>query len=197
MKKAMIFGIGALLLLGATRLPAQQALFGYTPKVGSWWEYEITTEGKKTSMRLAIVGKEAIDGKTYYWQETKIPTDEGLMIMKMLVSLEGDIKKYIMKSPGRPAMEMPVQMIQKQKAAGEEAKLEELGGETVKVPAGTFKCTHYRALDPSTKEAMDGWVNAKVGMIKTVSKGSLMVLKAYGSGAKSEITETPQKIPFP
>jgi len=191
----IIFGIGALLLLGATPLAAQQSFFGYTPRVGSWWEYEMTTNGEKAAMRQACVGEEVIEGKTYYWQEIKTSTGEGPTIIKMLVSLEGEVKRHVVKSPGQPAMEMPPQMIQKQRAAGEEVKLEDVGEETVKVPAGSFKCTHYREFDPWAKESMDGWVNAKIGVVKITSKGSVMVLKAYGTGAKSEITETPQKMP--
>lgn len=191
MRKAL-FGIGALLFLGATPLTAQQSLFGYTPRVGSWWEYEMTANGEKVAIRQACVGEEVTEGKTYYWQETKTSTDDGQTIIKMLVSLEGEVKRHVVKSPGQPAMEMPPQMIQKRKAAEEGAKPEEVGQETVRVPAGSFKCTHYRISGP---EIVDSWISDKGALIKTSSKGSVMVLKAYGTGAKTEITETPQKMP--
>jgi hypothetical protein len=49
-------------------------------------------------------------------------------------------------------------------------------------------------------ETVDTWVYKDVspyGMIKSQSKDMEMVLLGYGTGAKTQITETPQKFEMP
>jgi hypothetical protein len=104
----------------------------------------------------------------------------------------------IFKQGNDPAMEMPVEMMQ-QSAKGQEqkGKIVDKGAETIKVPAGTFKTQHMQYQDVET---VDTWIYKDIspyGMIKSVSKDTEMVLIGYGTGAKTQITETPQKFEMP
>jgi hypothetical protein len=96
-------------------------------------------------------------------------------------------------------MEMPVQMMQQSsKGQGQSGKVVDKGSETIKVPAGTFKTQHMQYQDVGG--FVDTWVYKDVspyGMIKSQSKDMEMVLTGYGTGAKTQITETPQKYEMP
>jgi hypothetical protein len=151
-------------------------------------------------MKMAIVGKEG----DAYWYETVIEGGrEGRTVMKMLVSGnpedQKNIKRMIVKQGNEPAMEMPVMMMGQQ-SKGQEAKgkIIDKGAETIKVPAGTFKTQHTQYQD--AEGVVDTWVYKDVspyGMIKSQSKDHEMVLIGYGTGAKTLITETPQKFEMP
>jgi len=172
----------------------------FKPVVGGWSEYQITTKGEPPSkIKVAIVGKEG----EAYWYETVMETKkEGKVITKMLVSGnpedQKNIKRMIFKMGNEPAMEMSVQMMQPSKGEGRPGKLIDKGMETIKVPAGTFKCQHMQYQDQ--EEVVDAWVYKEVypyGLIKSQSKNTEMVLIGYGTGAKTQITETPQKFEIP
>ncbi|MCD6594115.1 hypothetical protein J7L68_00345 [bacterium] len=72
--------------------------------------------------------------------------------------------------------------------------------QTITVAAGTFKCKHITAVDKETGEKSEMWFSSKVPLVTIVKMKSAdmeMELLKYGaSGAKSAITETPQKINF-
>jgi hypothetical protein len=68
---------------------------------------------------------------------------------------------------------------------------EDVGSESITVPAGTFSCEHYRAKDGSG----DTWVSPKVsplGVVKHQGKDSTMVLTKVIADAKDKIVGTPQ-----
>jgi len=172
----------------------------FKPVVGGWSEYQMTSKSEGSmKMKIAIVGKEG----DVYWYETVMEGGrQGRNIVKMLVSGDpGDtknVKRMIFKQGNEPAMEMPVEMMQ-QSAKGQEqkGKIIDKGSETIKVPAGTFKTQHMQYQDVET---VDTWVYKDVspyGMIKSQSKDMEMVLIGYGTGAKTQITETPQKFEMP
>jgi len=172
----------------------------FKPVVGGWSEYQMTTKGAAPSkMKLAIVGKE---GDAYWYETVMEGKQEGRTITKMLVS--GDpadqkhTKRLIFKMGNEPAMEMPVQMMgQSSKAQGKPGNVTDKGMETIKVPAGTFTAKHMQY---QNGETVDTWVYKDIspyGMIKSVSKDFEMVLVGYGTGAKTLITETPQKFEMP
>lgn len=175
----------------------------FKPVVGGWSEYQITSKGEPPSkLKIAIVGKEG----DAYWYETVMETkQEGKVITKMLVSgnpeEQKNIKRMIVKMGNEPAMEMPVQMMQPSRTeerAEKSGKIIDKGVETIKVPAGTFKTQHLQIQDP--EGIVDAWVYKDVspyGLIKSQSKDMEMVLIGYGSGAKTQITETPQKFEIP
>ena len=174
----------------------------FKPVVGGWSEYQMTGKGESPSkMKIAIVGKEG----DAYWYETVMETkQQGRMISKMLVSGnpedQKNVKRMIVKMGNEPAMEMPVQMMQpsKDRDPGQKGKFIDKGTESVKVPAGTFTAQHMQYQDGDI--VSDTWVNKEVspyGMVKSQSKEFEMVLIGYGTGAKTLITETPQKFEMP
>jgi hypothetical protein len=172
----------------------------FKPVVGGWSEYQMSPKGESPSkMKMAVVGKEG----DAYWYETVMETKrEGRVITKMLVS--GDpsdqknIKRIIIKMGNDPAMEMPVQMMEQPSTQkGQSGKVIDKGTENIKVPAGTFTTKHMQYQDG---EVVDSWIYKDVspyGMVKSVSKDIEMVLIGYGTGAKTLITETPQKFEMP
>lgn len=171
----------------------------FNPVVGSGADYDIqTTNGPKTSIEYAIVGKDSVDGKDGFWMEwTTAAGPMGEMVMKVLI-VPGDAsaQKVIMQMAGHPPMEMPSQMT---RANGANATApsdirnlaEDVGTESITTPAGTFSCEHYRMKDGSG----DTWVSSKVapfGVVKHQGKDSSMVLTKVITDAKDKIIGTPQ-----
>jgi hypothetical protein len=205
--KKIIWVVSILLVLGITQ--TANAQFGqssgpsfhgeFKPVIGGWSEYQMTTKGSSPSkMKVAVVGKE---GDAYWYETVMEGGKQGRTIMKMLVSGnpedQKNIKRMIVKQGNEPAMEMPIQMMQSPKGQGQSGKVIDKGTETIKVPAGTFKTQHMQYQDVET---VDTWVYKDVspyGMIKSQSKDMEMVLLGYGTGAKTQITETPQKFEMP
>jgi len=172
----------------------------FKPVIGGWSEYQMTSKSEgSTKMKIAIVGKE---GDAYWYETVMEGGRQGRIITKMLVSGDpGDtknVKRMIFKQGNEPAMEMPVEMMQQSsKGQGQKGKIIDKGSETIKVPAGTFKTQHMQYQDVET---VDTWVYKDIspyGMIKSQSKDMEMVLIGYGTGAKTQITETPQKFEMP
>ncbi len=172
----------------------------FKPVVGGWSEYQMTEKGGLPSkMKIAIVGKEG----DAYWYETIIETkQEGRAISKMLVSGnpedQKNIKRMIVKMGNEPAMEMPIQMMQASEDQGQKGKTIDKGMESIKVPAGTFTARHIQYRYEELVE--DTWIHKDVspyGVVKSKSKDFEMVLLGYGTGAKTQITEKPQKFEMP
>jgi hypothetical protein len=181
--------------------PAPRFYSEFKPVVGGWSEYEIKARGEAPmKMKIAVVGKE---GDAYWFESVMDGGREGLMISKMLVSGNPDdtsnVKRMIVKTGKRPAMEMPVQMMGRGKQPqGTPGKMIDKGIETIKVPAGSFSAQHVQYQQPDG--VVDGWVYKDVspyGLIKSKTKDTEMVLIAYGTGAKTQITEQPQKFQMP
>lgn len=183
--------------MGMRQSPMPRGLF--SPVVGSGAAYEITTaDGRKVNIEYAIVGKETVSGKDGYWMEWTTPAmGNGEMIMKVL-TVVGDTTtttRTIMQMPGRPPMEMPQQMTGRMNTQSVPSDIrsaaEDVGSESVTVPAGTFTCEHYRMKDGSG----DTWVSTKVapfGVVKHSGKDSTMVLTKVITDAKDKIIGTPQ-----
>jgi hypothetical protein len=175
----------------------------WNPVVGAGGTYELTKkDGTKTSMEMAIVGKESVSGKDGYWFEVTIADSPmGTMIMKSLtVRDDQDMvsSKMIMQFGDRPPMEMPAQMTQaRQGREKQPADIRQLadgvGTESLTTPAGTFSTTHYKMKDGSG----DVWVAdhaGPYGMVKFQGKDSSMVLTKVTTDAQDKITGTP--VPF-
>jgi hypothetical protein len=171
----------------------------FNPKVGVGAAYEVQTQDGKKTMEMAIVGKETVDGKDAYWWEMAMPDQRagGEMVFKSLLVMDGEnthASKMIMQFPGRPPMEMPAGM-----GRGDHSRVpadarndaEDLGSESITVPAGTFTAEHYRAKDGSA----DTWVAKNAGpygLVKHQGKDTTMVLTKVYSDYKDKITGTPQ-----
>jgi hypothetical protein len=172
----------------------------FKPVLGGWAEYQMTQQEEPPfKMKIAIVGKEG----DAYWYETVIDTKEqGRSISKMLVTGNPDdqknIKRMIVKMGDEPAVEMPLQMMQGSKDEGQEGKTIDKGMETVKVPAGTFAARHIQYQYEDLVE--DTWLHKDIspyGVVKSQSKDFELILLGYGTEAKTQITETPQKYEMP
>ena len=171
----------------------------FNPKVGVGAAYEVQTQDGKKNMEMAIVGKDTVDGKDAYWWEMVMPDQRagGEMVFKTLLVMDGEnthASKIIMQFPGRPPMEMPAGM-----GRGDHSRVptdvrndaEDLGSESITVPAGTFTAEHYRAKDGSA----DTWVAKNAGpygLVKHQGKDTTMVLTKVYSDYKDKITGTPQ-----
>lgn len=199
----------SLLLLPAPRLAAQDAcaslakLFTKAPTVGEWAELQTQKkEGEKpTLMRMGVVGKERDGGKTLYriQMTTTDPRSGQRMILQMLTPWGMEAvggsqqKEVVIKMGDQPAMKMTPG----KGTPGEDAvdlrkqcaKYKFVGEESVTVPAGKYRTDHYTGPDGEAWVALGvpAWHLVKM----TNEDGSTMVLTAVGSGAKSEITETP------
>lgn len=206
--RKIIFVISILLVLSFVHLAYAQFGKGAGPKfhsdfkpvVGGWSEYQMTGKGESPSkMKIAIVGKE---GDAYWYETIMEIKQEGRIISKMLVSGnpedQKNMRRMIVKMGNEPAMEMPIQMMQASKDQGQKGKIIDKGKESIKVPAGTFTAQHMQYQDGEI--VVDTWVHKDVspyGMVKSQSKEFEMVLLGYGTGAKTLITETPQKFEMP
>ena len=190
------------------------------PPVGAWARYRF--EGGRESgatIRMAIVGTESHGDTAYLWVEVAahgLPMrgsrgeggaggDTLTMINKMLVAGIGpgiaSPRAMVMKFGTLPAVAMPTEMPGGNRSspgtdalrACADAKV--VGWESVTVPAGTFRALHVR----NAERGGESWVvpDLPFAMVKVTSgreNGAMndMVLLAHGSGARSEITETPQ-----
>jgi hypothetical protein len=183
-------------------------------RLGQWASYNWTGgRAEGTTMRMAIVGTEPVEGTPYHWYEMMI-TDpakgaKGKTIIQMLVPglgyQAGGVRGMIMKNGDQDAMRMPDQMVRMmggrmggQNFAAEIARrcqeMELVGWEQVTVPAGTFRALHIK----SPAEQTEAWVlpDFYFGLLKaTMKDGSSMVLTGRGTDAKSSITETPRVMP--
>ena len=194
----LLFFVGTISAqIGMRQSPMPRGLF--SPVVGAGAVYEITSaDGHKANIEYSIVGKESVNGKDGYWMEwTTAGMGGGDLIMKVL-TLQGDtmtITRTIMQIPGRPPMEMPQQMTGRMNSQSLPSDIrsgaEDVGSESVTVPAGTFNCEHYRMRDGSG----DTWISTKVaplGVVKHQGKDAAMVLTKVITDAKDKIVGVPQ-----
>jgi len=174
----------------------------FNPAVGSGAAYEMKTQDGSKTIEMAIVGKDTVDGKDAYWWEMVMPDhkgDGGDMVFKSLLLIDGantHSSKTIMQLPGKPPMEMPSGMSRGgafHVPADARNGAEDLGSESITVPAGTFSAEHYRAKDGSG----DTWVAKNAGpygLVKHQGKDATMVLTRVYTDYKDKITGTP--VPF-
>ncbi len=182
--------------------------YGDAEKVqpGAWASYRIhtTEDGKPETLdwKMSCVGTEKVDGKDGIWLEMEMDmpkSDEGdaaHMIVKSLVvgaqSEKQSIEKMIIQMDEQPPMEMHMGMEMDEEDA-ELPEIEELGTETVKVPAGTFTCHHFRTT--TDDRITDIYISDEAslyGMVKMQSGEEKMELLDHGAkGAISQIKGEP------
>ena len=189
--------------MGMGQVPTLSGI--WHPVVGAGSSYEITRDGKKSTMDFAVVGKDDIDGKSGYWIESSMSDARsgGDIIIKVLETVEGNVISYsksVIQMPGQGPMEMDMNMMNmanrrsnsSTQAADFRDKAELVGTESVTVPAGTFECQHYRMKDGSG----DGWISEKVvpwSLVKMQDQQRTVVLAKVITDAKDRITGTPTK----
>lgn len=202
------------ILLAAARLAGAQSGMNsppvpglFQPVVGAGTVYEMTSaRAPRSSMTYAIVGKEAHEGEEAWWIELRFDSGEaGETVMKQLAIIPEAgfpvAKRMIIQSGDAPPMEMPPEMVatigrQARSQAEGKGLGEKVGTETVTVPAGSFRCEHYRQ---STAEGKaDIWVSRDVrpnGMVKMESPAGNMTLVKVLSNETSRIKGEPRRIP--
>jgi hypothetical protein len=148
--------------------------------VGSWAEYRMSMgEGPGPTMkaRWALVGKDAQSNTLEMATEGK-PLEQvgGKMLMRMIlvpdpVTSEHPVKQMVTQVGDRDPMEIPLDLPGMPPQRFEKPDPKKLvGKESVKVPAGTFKTSHYR--DENANGTVDVWVTEQVpplGMVKVVT----------------------------
>ncbi len=179
--------------------------------VGQWVQYEMTASqipDGRAELRFAIVGTEPAAGGEHYWFELMMNSSQGTYISQFLVPgfpyELGDVQAVVMKMGDQPAMKMPKEMLGMMRQMGNQNQAmeitkkcddaEEVGWESVTVPAGTLRALHLKVKDGSGEL----WVTDELpfGMVKWVgTEGEQMALKDHGKDAESSITETPQEMP--
>ena len=166
----------------------------WNPVVGAGAVYQVDNRGQAgMSWEIAVVGQEAGG----YWIENRVSAPED-SIMKVLVTTVGP-QRLIIKAAGQPAMELPVTPQAQQVPETnlkQTAKL--IGKEQITTLAGTFSCDHYQMNERGG--TVDTWMTAAVspyGLVKMTSRDTTITLAKVVKGAKSRITETPQKIEIP
>ncbi len=174
------------------------------PSVGDYAAVRFTNaDGESMTIRFAVVGAEPVDGRQHYWVEvvSAPPGVGGTVIAQMLVPYypfeNDDIKGYIVKMPGQPALRVPKEMLAavlERSGPGPGwtercASAVYLGTEDVTVPAGTFTARRYKA---AAGESGEVWIaDVPFGMVKLVEPDGSMELVEFGTGARSSITEKP------
>ncbi len=183
------------------------------PPVGAWSQFRIVGGREDgATMRMSVVGSETHEGTRYLWiemagrgfQAGPAGGDTLSMINKMLVTGFGpgmrQLRAHIMKIGSARAMEMPVNQSRGPGAPGADMLAEcrsakVIGWERVTVPGGTFRALHIQNADGKS----DTWVDPDLplALVKSTSAAGDqasrdMVLVGHGTGARSQITETPQ-----
>jgi hypothetical protein len=178
--------------------------------VGSWAEYGMKFGELNMKSRWAMVARD--DKSTTMEMSMDNPMAAqmpggGKITIKMVMDLdpvkaENPVKEMVMQigdgEPMQAPAEAPRQKFQKPDARTLVAK------ESIKVPAGTFKTSHYR--DHTTVGTVDVWVSedvAPLGLVKVLTTPepqmaegkkveippAVMELVATGTGAKPTITK--------
>jgi hypothetical protein len=172
----------------------------FHPVVGQGAAYESASKrgpnGKTSKMDMGIVGKDSVDGKEAYWMQTMIQLDNGQSMLSKMLMTAGDLQpsRVITQMPGRPAMEMPVNMTaaNRDKMSSSMQDWHSVGGEIITVPAGTFSCEHWK----NENTGGEVWTSDKVtpsGLVKEVSKDGSMTLLKVLSEYPDRITGPVQK----
>jgi hypothetical protein len=189
--------VNAQLNFGGIKRPNIANIFRPVEGAGAAYE-QTSSEGKKSTLEMSIVGKEMVGATEGYWMEVGHAdrNSQELNYAKILVTpSDFAFHKMIFKRPG---FDQPMEMDMdngRSRAESVDKNLEKwhaVGTETITVPAGTFSCEHWTQDDGKG----DVWVSSKVspmGMVKSVQNGDTMVLTKIITGATSHITGTPVK----
>ncbi|MGA2429864.1 MAG: hypothetical protein ABSH13_15305 [Candidatus Acidiferrum sp.] len=197
----VLAGAGCLCLCGGVAAQMGMNLFSkpniadiFKPVVGNGAVYEQQSSDQKrpaSQMEMTIVGKEMTPNGEGYWMEIghTEPRAGAMMYSKVLVTKDFQFTRIVFQQPGQPAVEMPFNPDQmgKNHMKDEMAKWQQVGTETITVPAGTFSCAHWKK-DDGTDEV---WTSDKVtpiAMVKQAGKNSSMVLTKIITGATDHIT---------
>lgn len=217
----LLIALPALGQMPFMRMPKMAGEFKM-PAVGAWSEYRIIMADARdtVNLKLSITGKEKCDTLDCFWFEFQSGEFGGASVVKMLVSgdpnNQDNIKRIIIKrtegsaielpadllhrpAPPRPEAEEPVKEGEKAEPASKEPEMTNIGTETITLPAGKLKCIHMQAKEG--EQTTDVWTNETVpffGLAKSTDSKTTLELTGFGAtGAKTAITEEPEKMPAP
>jgi hypothetical protein len=148
--------------------------------VGSWAEYAMSVgkgDGMTVKSRWALVARDASGNTMEMTAEgPALARVGGKMVVKTIlvpdpVKAEKPVKQMVVKMGENDPMEMPLDMPGMPAQRFEKPDPKKLvAKEQIKVPAGTFKASHYR--DVNENVTVDSWVSdevAPLGMVKVVT----------------------------
>lgn len=176
-------------------------------EVGSWASYSTTVAQMTMSTKMALVARDA----SSVTMETSM--EGGMMAMmggKMTMKIVMDpdpttaakpVKQVVMQMGDQDPMLAPENMPTQKFSKPDPKTL--VGKETLKVPAGSFKTSHYR--NKNEQGTVDLWVSEEApptGLVKLTTSGMqiggqeipgmTMELSALGKGAKPTVTKKPK-----
>lgn len=171
--------------------------------VGAYAVWQLPTG----TWKYAVVGTADGAGEEHPWIELAVQdSSRGISMVARLLGTGFDrpngIKELIVQPAGDPAMRMPAEMISiirsnipdpmKEVRKTCDAGVEDLGTESVTVPAGTFRARHFRA---ANGEEM--WIDVSLAfpVVKATTKQGDMVLLQHGADATTAITGPIQDMP--
>lgn len=176
-------------------------------ELGSWSSYKLTMGEMNMTTRFALVAR---DASSVAMETTMAGGMMAMMGGKMTVKLVMDpdpttatkpVKQMIMQMGDQDPMLAPDTSAAQKYSKPDPKTL--VGKETLKVPAGSFKTSHYRNKTP--QGTVDVWVSEDVpptGLVKLETSpmqmngqqipGMVMQLTATGKDAKPVITKAPQ-----
>ena len=177
-------------------IPAPQFRGVFNPTVGGGASYLMDNKGVKIALELTVVGKEDVNGKPGVWMELGASPQGRQMYAKSLLVIDGksaSSQRTIIQQAGKPPVDY-TQLLAARPAAPQNTDIRDstdhVGTENITVPAGTFKCEHYKAKDG----AWEAWISDKVtpwGLVKSVSGDTTMTLIKVITGATDQIIGTP------
>lgn len=195
--------LGTLLALLGLPVSAQAQdcqSFTKTPPTGSWAEWR----GVKDFMIQAMLGEEMREGKAYIRTELRGGEDKQIMLTIQTLAPKEQLQspeEMIVKMGRMIPMKVPKESLKKAGPMPVDPSLEScatnmalIGQETITVPAGTFMTFHYK----DAKTGNESWLSPQVpfGIVKLRIVGTgESTLFAFGTGAKSAITEAPIDMP--
>ncbi len=172
-----------------------------TPPAGSWAEWRGT---RNDFMRKAVLAEETREGKAYLRIEYRGGEDNQTMLTMQILALKEPPQtpeEMIVKMGAMIPMRIPKESLAKappvtpdptQQACTTNMTL--LGQETITVPGGTFVTSRFK----DTQAGHEFWLSPKVpfGIVKARLAGEPeQTLAAFGTDAKSGITEPPINMP--
>ncbi len=203
--------VGAPLLaqMGMGSMPTFNGV--WSPVVGGGSTYEMVNmkDNSKTTMTVAVVKKDTVDGKDGFWLEVQMTTKDGKdFVMQEFMVKDGaqvSVTKMVIQAPGRGPMMMSPSMMGMMGGRGGgmtpptnsmadvRTSGTMVGNESVTTPAGTFDCSHWRSADGTS----DAWISPKAipwALVRAAGPNSSMVLVKTITDAKSHITGTPMNM---
>ncbi len=181
----------------------------WNPVVGSAATYDMVgKDGKHSTLTIAVVGKEEIEGQSGFWVEYPIPgtgDDQPPTVMQMFMVKNGETvsaARMVIQTGGRGPMLISGQMMGMMAGRSGTAAptpradvregAESLGAESVPVGAGRIDSMHFK-----TKEGSHVWLSPNAGpwgLVKSTSADTSMTLVKVNTDAKSHVVGTPMPI---